>query len=104
LQARPAAGAASRQCRVLRLNRNTFRVTIQKGRASCHTATRVLKDFLSGHGTFHGPRNGPASKQSYTLDGWTCGYGAGGGACIRGGRTYRTARDQIVADAIGRIR
>ena len=89
---------------MLRLSGNTFRVTIEKGRASCQTATRVLKGFLSGHGTLHGPRNGPAYKQSYTLDGWTCGYGAGGGACIRGGKTYLTARDQILAEAIGRIR
>jgi hypothetical protein len=52
---------------------------------------------MDGKGKMHGPPNGPASKQWWRVDGWKCGHGAGGGACIRGGKTYRTARDWIEA-------
>ena len=102
-EAQPVAVAARRQCRVLRLSGTTYRVTIEKGKVSCQTATKVLKDFLSGQGTLHGPPNGPAYEQTYTLHGWTCGYGTGGGGCIRNGKSYATARDYIVAEAVGRV-
>jgi hypothetical protein len=59
----------------------------------------VLRDFLNGKGTLHGPPGGPAVAQSWTLDGgWKCGHGAGGGACIYGGRNYKVAKKYIEAD------
>lgn len=78
-----------------------FRVTVLKGSVKCLTARHVLRDFESGRGTLHGPPSGPISEQSWTLDGgWSCGRGAGGGACIRGGSNYKVARQFIEADAV----
>lgn len=78
-----------------------YRVTVLRGTVRCSSARRVLRDFLRGKGTLHGPPGGPAYKQSWTLDGgWSCGHGAGGGACIRGGRNFKIARQYIEADAI----
>jgi hypothetical protein len=75
----------------------TFHVTIERGHASCHRARHILKAFLSGKGRMHGPKNGPAAYQYWTIGRWQCGHGAGGGGCIRGGKTYKTARDYILA-------
>lgn len=76
-----------------------YQVTVLKGAVSCLTARRVLRDFERGKGTLHGPPGGPSSQQSWTLDGgWSCGRGAGGGACIRGGANWRVARQFIEAD------
>jgi hypothetical protein len=96
-QAVPAAHTASRSCGTVRAEGVTFTVTISRGAVPCKTARTVLQAFMSGKGTLHGPPNGPAFQQTWTLDGWSCGHGTGGGACIRGGATYRTARDYIVA-------
>jgi len=80
--------------------RDRFQVTVLKGNVSCRTARRVLRDFLSGKGRLHGPPGGPLSEDSWTLDGgWSCGHGAGGGACIHGGPNYKVARQFISANA-----
>jgi hypothetical protein len=80
--------------------RDRFQVTVLKGNVSCPTARRVLRDFLSGKGKLHGPPDGPLSEQSWTLDGgWSCGHGAGGGACIHGGASYKVAKQFITANA-----
>jgi hypothetical protein len=75
-----------------------FDVTIEKGHASCETARTVMRAFLSGKGKLHGPPAGPAYLQTWTLDGWSCGHGAGGGGCIRDGTSYSNARDYILAE------
>jgi hypothetical protein len=95
---RIGAAARSRACRSFQLRGTRYSVTIKKGRVTCRTARRVLRAFMSGKGTLHGPPNGPAYKQTWTLDGWTCGHGAGGGGCIRHGTDYKNARDFIVAE------
>jgi hypothetical protein len=92
-----SAPAATMSCPSFRLDGSVFDVTIEKGSVSCRTAATVLRAFLSGKGKLHGPPNGPAYLQTWTLDGWSCGHGAGGGGCIRGGTTYKNARDYIVA-------
>jgi hypothetical protein len=78
----------------------SFYVTVYKDPVVCRTARPVLRDFLNGKGTRHGPANGPLADQYWTLDGgWRCGHGAGGGACIHGGSNYKLARDFIEADS-----
>jgi hypothetical protein len=72
-------------------------VTIERGNVNCATATSVLRAFMSGKGQLHGPPNGPAYLQSWNVQGWSCGHGAGGGACIIGGVSAMTARDYIIA-------
>ena len=61
-------------------------MTIERGSVGCATARHVLSDFLRGRGTMHGPRRGPSYKQWWSVDGWACGYGAGGGGCTRVGQ------------------
>lgn len=75
-------------------------MTIQKGTPSCSTARKVLRAFLTGKGTLHGPVNGPAYKQTYTVGAWTCGTGTGGGACFKGGTNYKSASSYIIAQQI----
>jgi hypothetical protein len=75
----------------------TFSATVLRGQVTCKTARHFLSDFFHGKGTLHGPPNGPAYKQTWAVDSWKCGYGAGGGACIRHGATYKNARDWIEA-------
>lgn len=96
----PPSARAARGCRTVVAAGTRFSVTISKGRATCATARKVLQAFMSGRGALHGPPNGPAYLQTWTVDGWSCGHGTGGGACIRGGGTYRTARDDIIAQAV----
>jgi len=89
----------SHYCPSFKLGGAKYEVTVLKGNVRCQTARRVLRDFLRGKGTMHGPPGGPAFKQYWTLDGgWKCGHGAGGGACIRGGRNYKVAKQFIEAD------
>jgi hypothetical protein len=78
-----------------------FNVSILRGpEVKCSTADSVLHDFLSGKGKLHGPANGPAYLQTWILPhGWRCGHGTGGGACIRGGSTFKSAHDYILAQA-----
>jgi len=99
--ASPTVHEATRSCADIRAAGSTFTVTIDKGNVSCSTARKVLRAVLSGKGTEHGPTDGPQADQSWTVDGWSCGHGAGGGACIYGGANYRVARDPIVAQATG---
>jgi hypothetical protein len=98
----PSVGIArARNCPGFRASGARFAVTIQRGaEVRCSTARSVLHSFLTGHGTLHGPPNGPAYLQTWNLPyGWRCGHGAGGGACIRGGATYKTAHDYILAQS-----
>lgn len=94
---RRASMARLRACRAFRLRGTKFSVTVVRGRVRCDKARRVLRDFLSGRGQKHGPGGGPVSENTWTVDGWKCGYGTGGGGCIHRGRTYRTARAWIAA-------
>jgi hypothetical protein len=72
------------------------RVTILRGQVSCAQARAAIISFGSGHGIEHGGRNAPFSRKTWTIPGgWSCGVGAGGGACIRGGSNYRNARDWV---------
>jgi hypothetical protein len=95
----PLASAAQvRSCGSIRADGTSLTVTIEKGSVSCKTARTVLEAFFAGKGKFHGPPNGPAADQTWTLDGWSCGRGAGGGGCIRNGTNYRNAHKYIVAE------
>jgi hypothetical protein len=96
-----AASARNRNCRSTTAEGTRFNVTILRGpEVKCSTADSVLHNFLSGKGKLHGPANGPAYLQTWTLPhGWRCGHGTGGGACIRGGSNYETAHDYILAQA-----
>ena len=93
-----AGAAESRACGSFRVAGSVFDVTIEKGRVSCDTARSVLRGFLSGKAKLHGPPGGPAYLQTWTLDGWSCGHGTGGGGCIRGGTSYTNAPDYILAE------
>lgn len=97
--ATPAGTTASRmirRCGHFRISGYRFNVRIERGRVSCARARRVLHKLYRGKGHHH---SGPTSAESYTTIGkWRCGTGAGGGACIRHGRTYKDARDYIVAE------
>jgi hypothetical protein len=93
----PSAIARARACGRFRAGGTRFSVMAVRGPVRCGRARRVLRDFLSGRGRMHGPRSGPVSEESWTVDGWRCGYGTGGGACIHRGGTYKTARAWIVA-------
>lgn len=86
-----------RACGSFGAARHPYKVTVERGRVTCAYARDVLRRFLGGEGELH---QGTSSASTYTLLGsWTCGRGAGGGGCIRGGRTYRTAKDWILADS-----
>jgi hypothetical protein len=89
--------ARTRACRPFRVRRTKFSDTILRGHVRCRMARRVLRDFLSGGGRMHGRRSGPMSERTWTVHGWTCDYGTGGGVCIHRGRTYKTARAWIEA-------
>jgi hypothetical protein len=92
-----SAAARSRRCGTFRAEGQTFSATRLRGSVTCRRTRHILRDFFDGKGTMHGPPNGPAYKQWWSVDGWRCGYGAGGGACIHGGKSYKTARDWIEA-------
>jgi hypothetical protein len=63
---------------------------------TCAQARAAVKNYVSGHGKFHGPPNGPRAKQYVTLPGgWRCSVlEQGGAACQRGG-TRRDPREEI---------
>jgi hypothetical protein len=94
LVAGPAA--ATRSCGTFRASGATLAVKVQRGTVTCPTAERVLSDFFHGRGWMHGRPNGPAYQQWWSVDGWACGYGAGGGGCSRSGAL-------IQAFAVGRF-
>jgi hypothetical protein len=82
----PTAARADHGCGTIHARGYTFHVTVARGRVSCHTARKVLRAFMRGRGRMHGPKDGPAYRQYWTLYGWKCGHGAGGGGCTRDGR------------------
>jgi hypothetical protein len=43
----------------------------------------VIRAFLHGKGRMHGPKDGPAYQQYWTLRGWRCGNAAGAVGCNR---------------------
>lgn len=94
-----SADATTRACGSFRAQGTTFNVTVLRGSVTFKVARHVLSDFVHGKGTEHGPPNGPAYQQTWSVDGWSCGHGAGGGACIQHGATYKNARDWIEAAA-----
>jgi hypothetical protein len=93
--------AHTRHCRGFVAGGFHFAVAINRGaEVRCSTARSVLHSFMTGHGKRHGPASGPLLLQWWSLPyGWRCGHGAGGGACIRGGSSYKTANDYIMATA-----
>lgn len=92
-----SAAAHQRSCGAFSVQGTTFAVTVLRGPVRCHVARHVLRRFMTGKGKMHGPPGGPVLSQWWSVDGWKCGHGAGGGACIRGGKTYKTARNWIEA-------
>jgi hypothetical protein len=86
---------AARSCGHIHAGGARLKVSIQRGKVKCHTARHVLKRFMNGGGKKHG--GGSNATTYWTIGHWRCGYGAGGGACIRHGHNYKTARDFISA-------
>jgi hypothetical protein len=94
----PEPASASRSCKSVKARSHRFSVTIEHGSVSCGTARKVIRLFLSGKGHKHG---GPSQAETYwTVRGWRCGTGTGGGGCIRGGTSYLNARHYIIAQQI----
>lgn len=90
--ATPASITRMRACGTFVAQHTKFGATVSRGSVACRTARKVLKAFVSGKGHRHGPANGPAYLQTWTVYGWTCGHGTGGGACVRNHN-----RDRILA-------
>lgn len=75
----------------------TASVTITQGRVPCPEARKVIASWLfsprstegslfPAHSTEHGGHHAGLSGKSWTmLDGWTCLWGSGFGACFLGG-------------------
>jgi len=80
--------------------RGTVFSVAPSGVVSCRKADQVIEAFMSGKGKLHGPRNGPAALQTWTVDGWSCGRGAGEDACRLGGSATKNARAYVYAQAI----
>jgi hypothetical protein len=78
-----APASAARSCGNVHARGHAWKVTIDRGHVTCHAARRVLNAFLHGKGRMHGPKNGPAFRQYWTLYGWRCGNGAGAAGCSR---------------------
>jgi hypothetical protein len=99
--------SAARSCGFIRVGGDRFKVTIQQGPVSCPRARNVMRALFAGRGKLHGPENGPASRQYWTLHGWRCGFGAGAGECTRHGRSIgaswvgHAASAQAALDARG---
>jgi hypothetical protein len=71
-----------KRCGKIRANPSGHFVVRKKGRVTCRGARKLMHLFLNeGQGVKHG---GPSSAETYyTLYGWRCGTGAGGGGCVR---------------------
>jgi hypothetical protein len=95
----PAHMAATHSCASVAGAGHTWAVTVDRGFVSCRAARKVLRAFIHGKGSFHGPKNGPAHKQYWALYGWRCGRGNGAVDCIRHGHSFGTARDYIYAES-----
>lgn len=81
-----AEAAAWTRCRGMPAQPRGRFVVRKKGRVTCRGARKLMRLFLvEGRGRKHG---GPYGYNTYwTLYGWKCGTGAGGGGCSRpGGR------------------
>jgi hypothetical protein len=91
------AVAGPRRCGIIYSKGSTLKVKVLHGHVTCSKARWVLKTFFAGKGTLHGPPGGPAYLQTWSVGAWSCGYGAGGGVCIRGGATFNTAPKRIEA-------
>jgi hypothetical protein len=78
--------SAAHACGHIRVSGSRFRVTADRG-VACGRARKVLRALFSGKGKLHGPKNGPAYRQYWTVYGWRCGFGAGAGGCTRHGRS-----------------
>jgi hypothetical protein len=83
-----AAGEWQRCGKIPARPRGHFAVR-KKGKVTCRGARKLMHLFLNeGQGEKHG---GPSSAETYwTLYGWRCGTGAGGGGCTRDGGRDRT--------------
>jgi hypothetical protein len=88
-----SAKAHMHTCHQFRIGGDTENLMVRRGPVRCSEAQRVIRDWLAGHGVEHG--SGPEANRRWIVDNWTCGHGAGGGGCIRGGSSYRNARDVI---------
>jgi hypothetical protein len=90
------AAAAERSCGTLPGGPVPRTVTILHGPVTCPEARAAAKEYSTGEGTFHGPKNGPRSAQYITLPGgWRCSViEQGGAACARGG-SRSNPREQI---------
>jgi hypothetical protein len=66
------------------------------GPVTCAQARAAVRNYVAGHGKFHGPPNGPRAKQYVTLPGgWRCSVIEQGGAdCQRGG-TRQNPREEV---------
>jgi hypothetical protein len=95
VRAPSSAKAASHTRGHFRAKGIRFEATVMKGRVTCRTARKVLRAFMSGKGHKHG--SGPEVNLTWTVYGWTCAHGTGGGGCIRHGSNYKNARDYIIA-------
>jgi hypothetical protein len=96
------AAAGRRSCGHVRAGNGSklrFHVTIERGHVTCHRARHVLRHFLNGGGHMHGPKNGALAEQTWTIGRWRCGFGTGGGACMRHGSDASNARDYILAQS-----
>lgn len=78
-----------KRCGKIRAKPNGHFTVRKKGKVTCRGARKLMHLFLNeGQGVKHG---GPSSAETYyTLYGWRCGTGAGGGGCTRRGGRDRT--------------
>jgi hypothetical protein len=74
------ASAHSRACPHFRVGDDIEALSVRA--VSCPTAEQIVHLWLKGNAVEHG--SGPEADRSWTVDGWLCGHGAGGGACHRG--------------------
>jgi len=81
-----ATTAATSRCGRISVSGDSLVVRVESGHLACSRARKVMRTFMSGHGTEHGGPSSPSYRKYWTLPGgWTCGFGAGGGSCHRGG-------------------
>lgn len=72
------------------------RVWVLRGHVTCKRARKVLRDFFAGKGKHHDKPGEGMAGVTVTVDGWTCSYFAGGGACAKGPATQPTASIESV--------
>lgn len=97
LSAPIGAAGALRNCGTVGGGQFPLHVEVVRGSTSCHSARRLMRGFLlQGKGREHDTESIVTAYT--TLWGWKCGRGAGGGTCIRHGRSVDTARDVVSAN------